>query len=351
MSSPEHVSAVVAEIAETLPYAEAVNALEHTANAAAIIDTAGGGASPRLSEIAGQLREARVTVGQASSSLLTAGHELARYAIELVLGEPAGAVPVASPVHGERLSAPPAPPPMRMLDSELLLPQEGSDHTRLAMKVMVAGREERVIDKPQVHARPYYTTWQRFKAAGLPVPSDVYLIRVESNRPAYPNEWHNRRVIIPDVKADGSEVYGDQLARSMKPPVTKRGITVGGQESERRHRDIDPLFLQATSPENFPSIEARVRELQRTLDEHGLYVSGQDGYKLVVHPDGSWDIVMEELQAAGRERAQAPHEFNRGVANAFLHQIRCIRMGLRGHSVTPPAPGPERRAWLREYDQ
>lgn len=162
--------------------------------------------------------------------------------------------------------------------------------------------------------RRYIDTWKAFRAADMPV---VPTLRLSSAG----------TVLATDIKADGSEVYGKGVLMSLCAGRKYRRI--------RPHRAIDPLFLQITSPSNLPTVAASVHEYRNRADTHSLGLANDDPFELLVHPDGSWDLICLDLTQAFVYRADDINRTRMDVlannamaAGLFLRLLQNLHTGL-----------------------
>jgi hypothetical protein len=113
--------------------------------------------------------------------------------------------------------------------------------------------------------------WKACKEAGLTVAPNAYV----SDRGT---------MLVTDVKADGSEVYGKRMGEVLN------GYNPEADRS-RPHKEIDGWFMQLTSPENLPAIKERARRQSALATANGIELPFDEAYELIVHPDGSWDVI------------------------------------------------------------
>lgn len=160
----------------------------------------------------------------------------------------------------------------------------------------------------------YIDSWQAFREAGLPVPP--LFLRGKTGT-----------LLIPEVKEDGSEVYGTGLVHNM----------YHGLPRERPRPEIDEQFIQLTSPQQLPAVEAEVRALVEKANGHNLQLPAHDPFQMVVRPDGSWELVIRDLRAAKvmdrypyyRSDAEV-HTRNEQSAALWFARIRVLRQFLTG---------------------
>jgi hypothetical protein len=96
------------------------------------------------------------------------------------------------------------------------------------------------------------------------------------------------KLLVTDVKADGSETYGKGRSNNM----------LYNQETDRPRPKIDELFLGITADKNLLAIEAKALEYARRATSHNLVLATDDPLELIVHPDGTWDFIALDLTNA-----------------------------------------------------
>jgi hypothetical protein len=165
--------------------------------------------------------------------------------------------------------------------------------------------------------RGYADNWERFRAAGLPVPP-MFL------------RGQDGRLLIPELKQDGSEVYGTGLARDL----------YHRRPRERPRPAIDAMYLRLTDPRHFDAITLQVRRYARLASEQKLQLPFHDPFQLWVRPDGSWELTMRDLRAA-RDVAQYPHLYtaeelmarNEQSVALWLARMQVLRQYLSGEPI------------------
>lgn len=155
----------------------------------------------------------------------------------------------------------------------------GGVELKYIIRGTVGGREVSLIQRPWSYYqdRPYAPVWQSMKDAGLPVVPTVRTTRKKES------------VLVTDMKADGSEVYGD-------------GFLVSSYERPRP--EIDKIFIDVTSPDKFKNIEQKARGYTEIANAHRIILPTECAYSLHIRPNTSWDLIILDLSyaEAGRER-------------------------------------------------
>ncbi len=155
----------------------------------------------------------------------------------------------------------------------------------------------------------YFANWVELKRVGLPVVDTV-------------RETDEGTVFVTDVKADGSETYGKGLALS---------IVLGFREddpSPRRRTNIDPLFKKIVGSRQIRLIEDQVNRCVDIATTNGIQLpDGDDAFELLVHPNGSWQLMILDLHEAkiNVEQREDLMKKNRLLRDRFLDNLRVLR--------------------------
>ncbi|HEV7454485.1 MAG TPA: hypothetical protein VGO07_04460 [Candidatus Saccharimonadales bacterium] len=158
--------------------------------------------------------------------------------------------------------------------------------------------ERSVKDDPaerREHNDHYIHSWQVCNEAGIPVVPEVMVSDDDT-------------LLVTDVKAGGSEVYGKGMARALSSYDH-------AQERHRPHADIDALFMQITAPENVGAIRAEAERISQLAINAGMELPADDPYELIVHPDGTWQLMTLDLDLAIHTE---PERLNNGVLGVRL---------------------------------
>lgn len=157
----------------------------------------------------------------------------------------------------------------------------------------------------------YIKNYTALREAGVPVVPEVLTT-------------DNDRLLVTDVKADGSEVYGRGMAWALS-------WCSDDSERSRPHRDVDPHFLRLTSPEKLPDIEKQASVYAANAAEHDIVLAADDPFELKVGPDGRWDLIALDLSEAvtgfSAQRGYNPRihgtvaELNAGRVQNFMRQL------------------------------
>lgn len=118
----------------------------------------------------------------------------------------------------------------------------------------------------------YLNIWQAFKSAGLPVVKHMW-------------RSGDHHIFMKNLKHDGSEIFGK------------------GYAYLTWHRDPAPLsemerkFIKVME-EDESKIKSSLNDMVKNADANGLILPWDDPFELLLHPDGTWDIVVLDLTKA-----------------------------------------------------
>lgn len=131
---------------------------------------------------------------------------------------------------------------------------------------------------------------------GLPVPKAILVNRDEGF------------ILVPDVKPNGKELYGQSLLSTLGSDYYLRS---------RPREDIDPLFIAATSDQNFGNVEKAVQRVISKADRHNIELPHDDPMELLVDSEGTYRVVILDAQQAETEPTDSEDEkAERRAANA-----------------------------------
>ncbi len=155
--------------------------------------------------------------------------------------------------------------------------------------------------------------WKILKGIGFPV---VPTLR----------ETDDGRVFMTDLKADGSELFGKSLAYELQnillfpPPRTTLKAFEGMKNKEN--------FLKIVNDkEEFRKIEEKVKKYKKLANESKIRLPVDDAFELVVHPDGTWDLVILDVESAlsTNPYLSDTRSTNRVAASSFLDNLLAIK--------------------------
>jgi hypothetical protein len=173
-------------------------------------------------------------------------------------------------------------------------------------------KEPAVFDENQKietsKAKDFYMKWKMLKDAGLPVPNTV---RITSDK----------TVAITDLTVNGSELYGKSdgekviFEEYLKP------------ENHRKSKNLDGLFLSVKSDEIF----AEANRIATIATENNICLPFDDPLIMIVHPDGTWSLIILDLGDARKGPHPDPdlkptlREQNEWLISKFFDDIKLIR--------------------------
>lgn len=131
----------------------------------------------------------------------------------------------------------------------------------------VGGHHLSFIERLSPPNFPYEKKWQRLKDAGFTVVPSL-LISSQTN-----NERTRRTVLVTDMRADGSELYGQNF------------------NCEESRSEINRFFLDLTTPKKITQIEQKGLEYVDLANRLGILLptDPSGAFTFHVRPDGSWD--------------------------------------------------------------
>jgi len=179
---------------------------------------------------------------------------------------------------------------------------------------LVERSAEEDLDRRRQSNGGYARAWLACSVAGVPVVPELFVSDIDT-------------LLVTDVKADGSEVYGKGAAQALKdyrPDVT----------GDRANKGSDALFMEITKPENIETVLERVRFYSALATNAGIELPVDDPFELLVRPDGSWDLITLDLSMAIVHDAKNTFAGERTMRNNaeavdhFQKQIDIIRSRL-----------------------
>lgn len=150
----------------------------------------------------------------------------------------------------------------------------------------------------------YRDTWLQFIEAEIPVVPEL----LETDR---------QSLLLPDLTEDGSQLYGKDAVGRIP---------------------LDPTYQLNYIDEAFLDIMINPRDVQDVADtyvaqanEYGLGLPIDDGFEMVVHPNGRWDLVTLDLRQASQisdatpaSRVEQIQALNQQTADQFVNQLKLI---------------------------
>lgn len=152
----------------------------------------------------------------------------------------------------------------------------------------------------------YSEKWKMFKEAGLPV---VPTLR----------KTEKGTVLMTDLRADGSEIFGKALLYKL----TGKAIFPDEQKVEVPYNFV-MRFLEIVEGDEFQKLKTKVQEHVSAASESKIVLPIDDPFELVIHPDGSWDLVTVDLKhgtKASETESSKIEELNTRYASFFLKTL------------------------------
>ena len=170
------------------------------------------------------------------------------------------------------------------------------------------GKEISMIRKKVRSADGYCEYWERLREANI---ATIPTVRKISE-----NE-----VLMTDLTKDGSAFYGKDSVFGCFDRFKKNEINI-----------LDKYFLAIQ-----PSVlENEIREVSRRADENGIVLPTDDPFDLLIHPDGTWKVLVLDLET---EKSSAREDqirvFNNDSVRHYLTLLKINRNSLLGKE--PPS--------------
>ena len=144
--------------------------------------------------------------------------------------------------------------------------RKGEAETELSMVERVVGPQNIDI---------YTKTWKAFKKAGIPVVEHMW-------------KSDEGKVFVKDLKRDRSEIFG------------KAYTMLAAKKFEDQKPALTPMeekFIKIIETD-LPKIKAALENMVMKADQYRLVLPWDDAFELLVHPDGTWEIVVLDLNLA-----------------------------------------------------
>lgn len=162
-------------------------------------------------------------------------------------------------------------------------------------------REVSLVQKEIRHpggADEFIKEWQRLKSAGIPT--------IPTVRKISPSE-----VVMTDMTLDGGAFFG------------KSDLWESKVRKERgKAREIDRRFVEIDLKE----IEAQGNEIAQQATDHDIALPYDDPFDLLVHPDGTWQLVVLDIDNQSAEGELAEH--NSKAVIGMLGYLKKIKRTL-----------------------
>jgi hypothetical protein len=158
-----------------------------------------------------------------------------------------------------------------------------SNKMRLVLKQVMLGHDNILAkDNSKSIAEKYVEIWKMFKEAGIPTVSSMRVVDDDT-------------VAMGDMTADGSQFFGK--ARSEEVWYFK-------ELKERPLTEMENKFMKIEPEE----IEAEFERIQNIAWNKGLRLPSDDLFDILVHPDGSWQLLVIDLSYAKLRKDESVDE-------------------------------------------
>ncbi len=201
---------------------------------------------------------------------------------------------------------------------ELINKEDGKIHSGLH-KVVAAvlskdGEDDgRKIEIPMIRkkvasADGYCEYWERLRKAAIPT--------IPTVRKISENE-----VLMTDLTKDGSSFYGKDSVFGCFNRFKKNEINI-----------LDRYFLAIQTS----VLENEIRGISRKADENGIVLPIDDPFDLLVHPGGSWEVLVLDLETESYNTSEDQiRMFNIESVGHYLTLLKINRNSLLGKE--PPS--------------
>lgn len=162
------------------------------------------------------------------------------------------------------------------------------------------------------HEKPlseeFFARWKMLKDAKLPVPDTV---RITSDT----------TIVMTDLTADGSDIYGKTDAEAIEFEEFLP------EKSHRKPRKMD-YILNTISTE---VIKAEALKIATRATESDISLPFDDPLSLIIHPDGSWQLMILDLGDAKKGINPDPDlkptldEQNKWLVEKFMTNIQLLK--------------------------
>jgi hypothetical protein len=191
----------------------------------------------------------------------------------------------------------------------------------LTVQFTGAAEPESLVERP---LRPNSAEiWKEFHDSDVPVTSDIFV------------GAHNK-LLVPNLKARGSELYGKCLS-----------YLLGANLERDVHRpEIDEFFVGLLGT-NEDQVDDRITQFARTATQSDLLLPQDDPLEMIVHPDGSWNLIVLDLAKAMKMPPKIrPHleADNSSSVLRFQGHLDRIFQGLVARGVRGRSPARQRRS-------
>lgn len=180
---------------------------------------------------------------------------------------------------------------VRVTDVQESQYQLGGSHEKVRLKAVASkngeenGREMSMIlkqiDQEDVYYFPsetpemtpaerYLEKWNILRKNGIPTVSSMGVV-------------DDRTIVMGDMTVDGSEFFGKEIGIRAyeREYVKKRPLRM----TEQSYLNIDPEALKK-----------EIERVQRLAWDKGIVLPDNDPYDLLVHPNGTWEVLVLDIQ-------------------------------------------------------
>jgi len=156
--------------------------------------------------------------------------------------------------------------------------------------------------KEMSQAKRYYERWRYLMSIGIPTVSSMRVV-------------DELRIAMGDETSDGSDFFGKSKKESvaMELKFGKRRMLT---EIERQYVGINP-----------EEIREKLRSLQERCWAKGIRLPYDDEFDLIVHPDGSWRVLVLDLSALTK-RANEPESVLDEQMSVMMGDVFKLRKDL-----------------------
>jgi hypothetical protein len=170
-----------------------------------------------------------------------------------------------------------------------------------ALKYRITGQigSHRVSLVERFDHENFSENWKTYKEAGLPVVPTM-------------RKTDYNTVLMTDLRADNSEIYGKSIIRQLKESGDEREGT-----AFEPPLGVDERFLELTHPDNIGAIEAEIDNVVALANEKGIRLPTDDPMELVVNQNG-WKMMILDLEETGPNNDTRPNNTAKETVLGFL---------------------------------
>jgi len=150
---------------------------------------------------------------------------------------------------------------------------EGENMRKMSLIIKEIDEEDKTFfpseTKEMSQAERYMEKWNILRSNGIPTVSSMRII-------------DRRTVALGDMTVDGSKFFGKEIAIRVyeRQYVEKRSLKI-----------IEEVFLKIDPLE----IKKEIERIQRLAWDKGIILPDNDPYDLLVHPDGTWEVLVLDI--------------------------------------------------------